>query len=271
MASCADCTLSKRLVGLPGVPEPVVVMGSTLPAHLAHGSSQVTWSGLIRVPRSIASTKSVAAHGVVDGTVGLGTADLRYSREMTRRHSTHSRITRLLVPLAAFSLVAAACDDDDDAIDVVDTTDATDTTDAMTDETIVDIAVGNPDLSTLVAALEAAELVETLSGEGPYTVFAPTNDAFDTAVGDLGVELDDFLTDVGLLEGVLLTHVIEGETIMSSDIEDGTTVTAMSDTELGFTVADGTVTVEGIDVTSADIEASNGVIHVIDGVLFPAD
>jgi len=190
---------------------------------------------------------------------------------MTQRHSTHSRITRLLVPLAAFSLVAAACDDDDDTTDVVDTTDVADTTDAMTDETIVDIALGDPELSTLVAALEAAELVETLSGEGPFTVFAPTNAAFETAVDDLGVELDDFLTDIDLLEGVLLTHVIDGETITSSDIEDGTTVAAMSDTDLDFTVADGTVTVEGIEVVSADIEASNGVIHVIDGVLFPAD
>lgn len=99
-----------------------------------------------------------------------------------------------------------------------------------------------PDLSTFVAALESIRFEETLSGEGPYTVFAPTT---------------------------LQTHLIEDETIMSADIEDGTTMPAMSGTELEFAVTDGTVTVNGIEVTTTDIEASNGVIHIIDGVLFP--
>jgi uncharacterized surface protein with fasciclin (FAS1) repeats len=150
-----------------------------------------------------------------------------------------------------------------------DTTGSTDMTDG--DETIVDVAMGNPDLSNLVAALESADLSEALSDEGPFTVFAPTNEAFETAVSDLGIGLDDFLTEIDLLESVLLTHTVSGE-ITSADIDDGATQMALSDTALEFAVAeDGTVTVNGITVVMAGIEASNGVVHLIDGVLFPAE
>jgi uncharacterized surface protein with fasciclin (FAS1) repeats len=201
---------------------------------------------------------------------------------MARPNHPHTRTVRILAPLAALSLLAASCGSDG-AADLVDidgaaTTDMTESTDMtgstdMTDgdETIVDVAMGNPDLSNLVAALESADLSEALSDEGPFTVFAPTNEAFETAVSDLGIGLDDFLTEIDLLESVLLTHTVSGE-ITSADIDDGATQMALSDTALEFAVAeDGTVTVNGITVVMAGIEASNGVVHLIDGVLFPAE
>ena len=123
--------------------------------------------------------------------------------------------------------------------------------------------------TSLVAALGVAGLVDTLSGDDNYTVFAPTDEAFAAA----GINLDDFTTEeeIAALADILLYHVVAGE-IASTDLADGAnTVTAANGDELTVTVAEGVVTVgaEGATVVLADVPASNGVIHVIDKVITP--
>lgn len=141
----------------------------------------------------------------------------------------------------------------------------------VAEETVVDIAIGNPDFSTLVAAIEAAGLSETLSGPGPYTVFAPTNAAF--AALPAGT-LDELLLPEGKdkLVRILGYHVVPG-TVMSTDLPaeaDGTAVASINNLDLTPRIsADGTAMVNEARITQADITASNGVIHVIDTVLMP--
>lgn len=132
--------------------------------------------------------------------------------------------------------------------------------------TIVDVASGNPDFSTLVAAVQAAGLAETLSADGPYTVFAPTDAAFEALPAGV---LDALLLPENkeVLTQILTYHVVEGE-VMSTDIEPGDVPTVEGE-DLTIDVTDGTVTVNGATVEAADVEASNGVIHVIDEVLVP--
>ena len=137
----------------------------------------------------------------------------------------------------------------------------------MADETIVGVAAGNPDFSTLVAAVQAAGLAETLSGSGPYTVFAPTNEAFD----DLPAGLVDALLlpeNKEVLTQILTYHVVEGE-VMSADVQPGK-VPTVEGSDLTIRVQkDGDVKVNRADVEAVDVVASNGVIHVIDEVLVP--
>ncbi|WP_417729035.1 fasciclin domain-containing protein [Roseovarius sp.] len=131
---------------------------------------------------------------------------------------------------------------------------------------IVDIAAGNESFSTLVAAVQAADLVDTLKGKGPFTVFAPTNDAF--AALPAGT-VEDLLKpeNKDKLAAILTYHVVPGK-VMSGDLSDGMTATTAqgSDVTIG---TQGGVTVDGANVVQADIEASNGVIHVIDAVILP--
>ena len=134
-------------------------------------------------------------------------------------------------------------------------------------ESIVTIAAGNADFSTLVAAVTAAGLVDTLNSQGPFTVFAPTNAAF-TALPAGTVDTLLLPENIEQLKAVLTYHVVPGK-IMSSALAGTTTTTA---TVNGATVTvDGTagVKVNGANVVTADIEASNGVIHVIDAVILP--
>ncbi len=139
---------------------------------------------------------------------------------------------------------------------------------AVEGNTIVDIAVADGNFNTLVEAVTAAGLAETLSGEGPFTVFAPTDDAF-AALPD--GTLDTLLSDPqGDLADVLLYHVTEGA-VMSGDLSDGMQVPTMSNGIVVVTINDGSVMVNDAMVVTADIEASNGVIHVIDSVLIPPD
>jgi transforming growth factor-beta-induced protein len=134
--------------------------------------------------------------------------------------------------------------------------------------TIVDIAVADGRFKTLVAALQAAGLVETLSGEGPFTVFAPTDDAFaKLPAGTLDTlllpENKQKLTDI------LLYHVISGK-VMAKDVVGLTSAPTMLGKDITITVKDGKVYLnDTVMVTITDIEASNGVIHVIDSVLLP--
>jgi uncharacterized surface protein with fasciclin (FAS1) repeats len=133
--------------------------------------------------------------------------------------------------------------------------------------TLVDAAVDTPQLSTLVTALTAAELAETLSGEGPFTVFAPTNDAFAALpAGTLDTLLmTENQTD---LRDVLTYHVIEGE-VMSADLSDGQVVTTFNGETVTIGVGDGVTLNNDVSVVEADIMTDNGVVHIIDGVLLP--
>ena len=119
---------------------------------------------------------------------------------------------------------------------------------------------------SLVAALAHAGLVATLQGTGPFTVFAPTGQAF----ADAGIILDDFDTpeENATLSNILLHHVLAGE-VASSDVKDGMMATMVNGDKVKFSVANGQVTVSGALVTMADVQASNGVIHVIDTILTP--
>ncbi|MFN3913176.1 fasciclin domain-containing protein [Hyphomonas sp.] len=139
--------------------------------------------------------------------------------------------------------------------------------------TIVDIAVGNPDFSTLVAAIQAAGLAETLAGPGPFTVFAPTNAAF--AALPAGT-LDSLLLpeNKDQLTKILTYHVVSGK-VMAADLPAADVATAtptVAGLDLSVRVeADGTAKANDATITTADIEASNGVIHVIDAVLLPKE
>lgn len=132
---------------------------------------------------------------------------------------------------------------------------------------IVENAAGSADHTTLVAAVKAAGLVETLSGAGPFTVFAPTNEAFAKlpagAVDNLlKPEMKKDLT------GVLTYHVVAGA-LKAADLKDGQMLKTVQGEELKVTVKDGKVMINGATVTIPDVVSSNGVTHVIDGVLMP--
>jgi uncharacterized surface protein with fasciclin (FAS1) repeats len=196
----------------------------------------------------------------------------------------HRRPAVLVAVIATAALALGACsgDDDDDDAAATDTTaateatmaDAPDTTTAAEEteegQTIVDIAAGNDDFSTLVSAVQAAGLAETLSGEGPFTVFAPTNEAFaklpaGTVDNLLLPENKDQLT------AVLTYHVVPAA-VMAADVTAGEVTTVNGApftvaTDGGVTITDGQGNVA--NVVQTDIEGSNGVIHVIDTVLLP--
>jgi uncharacterized surface protein with fasciclin (FAS1) repeats len=205
------------------------------------------------------------------------------------------RILILLALIAALALVASACGDDDDdtATDDDTTTTTEETTDtseqettttaeetttseeeetaptAAEEQTIVDVAVASGEFPTLVAALQATGLDETLAGEGPFTVFAPTEDAFAAALTALDVTAEELLADPDLSD-ILTYHVLP----IAAPAADVLTLDGQEvETVNGATVL---VTVDGTDVkvneamvVQTDIEASNGVIHVIDTVLLP--
>jgi uncharacterized surface protein with fasciclin (FAS1) repeats len=131
--------------------------------------------------------------------------------------------------------------------------------------TIVDVAAGNPDFETLVAAVTAADLVETLSGDGPFTVFAPTNEAFAALPDGL---LDALLLpeNKDALTSILTYHVLPAE-VMAADVTAGEVAT-VEGSMIDITTDDG-VMVNDATVITTDVEASNGVIHAIDAVLVP--
>ena len=137
----------------------------------------------------------------------------------------------------------------------------------MAAKDIVDTAVEAGSFTTLVSAVQAAGLEETLRGEGPYTVFAPTDDAFAAVPQET---LDALLADPkGALTDVLTYHVVPGK-VMSTDLSDGMMVETVNGESLKITVNDdGSVMVGDATVVTADIETANGVIHVIDTVLVP--
>jgi uncharacterized surface protein with fasciclin (FAS1) repeats len=128
---------------------------------------------------------------------------------------------------------------------------------------IVDTAVGAGNFKTLAAALTAAGLIDTLKGKGPFTVFAPTDEAFAKIPK---ADLDKLLADKAKLTAVLTYHVVPGK-VMAMDVKAGKVKTVQG-SELTIATAGG-VTVDGAKVTATDIVADNGVIHVIDTVVLP--
>ncbi|MBC7653921.1 MAG: fasciclin domain-containing protein [Oligoflexus sp.] len=133
-------------------------------------------------------------------------------------------------------------------------------------ENIVEIASGNKDFTTLVAAVVAADLAETLSGKGPFTVFAPTNEAFAKLPAGTVEELLK-PENKEKLASILTYHVVAGK-VMSKDLSDGQKAATVNGQEVTVTIGDG-VKVDTATVITADLEASNGVIHVIDSVIMP--
>lgn len=193
------------------------------------------------------------------------------------------RAARLAGGVLALGLIVAACGDDGDDAVADDATEqaAGDTTtetpemgDEATESDIVDTAVAAGDFTTLVSAVQAAGLEDTLRGEGPFTVFAPTDAAFEAlpegTVETLLEEPEGDLTDI------LTYHVVEGE-VMAADVAglDGQEVPTVDGATFTVSVADdGAVTLTDaagneVAVTQTDIAAGNGVIHVVDAVLMP--
>jgi uncharacterized surface protein with fasciclin (FAS1) repeats len=169
-------------------------------------------------------------------------------------------------------LFLSGCSSDSDEATAPATSAAAPTESAMASEpamtepgTIVDVAAANPDFETLVAAVTAAGLAETLSGEGPFTVFAPTDEAFEALPEGV---LDALLLPENkeALTSILTYHVVSGE-VMAADVTAGDVPTVEGSTIAVTT--DGGVKVNEANVTATDVDASNGVIHVIDAVLVP--
>jgi uncharacterized surface protein with fasciclin (FAS1) repeats len=180
---------------------------------------------------------------------------------------------KAFLSLFMLAVIAVACNNDQ-AAKTDDTSTATpevkaDTTAAKpeTPKDIVDIAIGSPDHTTLVSALTAGGLVETLKGAGPFTVFAPTNAAFNALpAGTLDALLKPEKKDD--LTKILTYHVVAGS-VKAADLKDGQKVKTLQGGELTVSIKDGVVTINGAKVTAADLSGTNGVVHVIDAVLLP--
>ena len=173
------------------------------------------------------------------------------------------RMTVAVLCLAALALVAAGCGSDNK--DTTTTAKATTTTQAASAD-IVGLAKATPDLSTLVAAVTAGDLAATLQGKGPFTVFAPTNQAFS----DIQSTVDTLLKPANKadLQKVLTYHVVPG-TYTAADLKDGQELTTVQGQKLTVSVNGSTVKVNDATVEKADVNASNGVVHVINKVLVP--
>ena len=143
---------------------------------------------------------------------------------------------------------------------------------AMADQpgTIVDVAAGAGNFTVLVEAVKAAGLVDTLSGPGPFTVFAPTDQAFADALATLKITKEQLLADPAKLKTILTYHVVAGS-VMAGDVMkmDGQDVPTVAGPPVKVKIDGSTVMINDATVTTADIAASNGVIHVIDKVLLP--
>ncbi len=175
----------------------------------------------------------------------------------------------LCLPVLAFGAAACGSDDDSSSDSSATTTESTDSaaTNDDANQNIVKLAASNEDLSTLVDAVTAADLVETLEGEGPYTVFAPTNAAFNALPSG---ELEKLLKPANKddLANILTYHVVAGD-VMAADLSDGQMIKTVQGDKLEVTIDGDQVMINDATVVQADVEASNGVVHVIDAVLIP--
>ena len=181
------------------------------------------------------------------------------------------RALAVALVVAASALIAVGCGDDTEsgsgttATSPAATAPATDSGAAT--GTIVDVAAGNPDFSILVAAVQKANLAETLSGPGPFTVFAPTNAAFEATLEGAGLTQDQLLASPDLAK-ILTYHVLPAK-VMAADITGPLKPATVEGQTVDVAPEGGTVTVGNATVTQADVGASNGVIHAIDAVLLP--
>lgn len=144
--------------------------------------------------------------------------------------------------------------------------------DGMADDPAATAASNNPELSTLVAAVEAAGLVDTLNGEGPFTIFAPVNSAFEALPAGT---VDTLLADpTGDLTTILTQHVVPAESLVAEDLIAAGTVANVAEGELTITAEGDTVTVDAgggpATVVCANVPVANGTVHLIDTVLLPA-
>ena len=171
---------------------------------------------------------------------------------------------RLLISLSALALLATACSSASTDTTAANTTTSAETT-MVPEKDIVAVASEAGGFTTLLTAAEAAGLVETLQGEGPFTVFAPTDEAF--AALPEGT-LDDLLADPDALKSVLLYHVVAGQ-VLAAAVVGLEAATSVQGEDIAITVDGDKVMVNGASVVSTDIPASNGVIHVIDAVILP--
>ena len=166
--------------------------------------------------------------------------------------------------IAVFALIVAACSSDSE--------ETTTTTAAPVEEStsVLDLAVEAGQFSTLVAAIEAAGLGETLEGEGPFTVLAPTDAAFEAAFEALGITAEELLADTETLTQILLYHVL-GQEADSSLVAtlDGQEVPTVQGESILVTVDGGNISINEAQVVSPDLAADNGIVHVINGVLLP--
>lgn len=179
-----------------------------------------------------------------------------------------------LALLLALTVFAAACGGDD-AEETTTTAEAetTTTTEAAMEEdtSVLDLAIEAGQFSTLIAAIDAAGLAETLEGEGPFTVLAPTDAAFEEAFAALGITPEALLADTDTLTQILTYHVLpvaaDSQLVASLDGQGAPTVNGE---EVMINVVDGQVMVDEATVVSADLAADNGIVHVINGVLLPS-
>jgi transforming growth factor-beta-induced protein len=190
---------------------------------------------------------------IAAGPSGGGDHFTRASGPMLPTLSSLSRRTVATLSLAVAASALTACGDDDDPVS------------PAPQQTIAQLASATPQLSTLVSALQTAELVPTLNGTGPFTVFAPVNDAFAALPADVLQRLLE-TGNRSILTKVLTFHVVPGR-LTAAQLQDGQVLTTVEGTQLPVSVQGGVVTVGGARVTTPNIEASNGVVHVIDGVL----
>lgn len=182
----------------------------------------------------------------------------------------------LFALVAVFTLIVAACSSSSDETTTTTETAAaeTTTTESATEEStsVLDLALEAGQFSTLIAAIEAAGLGETLEGEGPFTVLAPTDAAFAEAFEALGIDAEALLADTETLTAILTYHVI-GQAADSQLVAtlDGQSVETLNGQAVDVNVVDGQIMINEATVVSADLLADNGIVHVINGVLLPPD
>ncbi|WP_201588060.1 fasciclin domain-containing protein [Psychrobacter jeotgali] len=199
--------------------------------------------------------------------------------------------TLLSLAIATSAITLVACNDTETVVDPVETETTPDVvvdetaveaepmveTDPMVDtevvatQNITEMAASNPDLSTLVAALQAAGLDQTLATDGQFTVFAPNNAAFEDLLATLGVTQEELLADKDLLTSVLTYHVVPDTTVMAADIPYGNDITTVNGAAFNISDANVITGANGgtANITAPDMVATNGVVHVIDTVLLP--
>jgi uncharacterized surface protein with fasciclin (FAS1) repeats len=178
-------------------------------------------------------------------------------------------VRRALAALVLLSLVAVGCGDDDDDASTEASQDSVADGDAEMGD-VLEVASAEGDLGTFLEATEAAGIMDGLHGTGPFTVFAPTDDAFDAYLSDSGMSRSEVFADSTMLQRLVEHHIVE----MAEDAEmvmgmDGGSFTTSAGTALDVSVEGETVMVGDATVERYDVEASNGVIHVIDAVLVP--